>query len=186
MHKIFCFKLTQRSLIRWVYLQFCVTDSWWHCVSGRCSGETHAGCSRVPSSLGCTCTPRRRRCTGLRCDSYTSWDNRGPSAQRDRLHQRVHRQFNSGSHSHIRWTTPHWQHELVQGIQCHLHFPQAFRLWYMNSHMCSREDVLKESIITIRYKVFLLVAVKVIKRYTSISNTVIAQSSPNDLWPTVL
>lgn len=55
------------------------------------AGETHAECSKVQSSQGCTCTPRRRHCTGLRCDSYTNWDNRGPSAQRDRLCQRVQR-----------------------------------------------------------------------------------------------
>lgn len=72
-------------------LQFYITNSRWHCASARWSGETHAECSKVQSSQGCTCTPRRRHCTGLRCDSYTNWDNRGPSAQRDRLCQRVQR-----------------------------------------------------------------------------------------------
>lgn len=151
--KCCCFKLTQRSLKRWVFLQFCVTDSWWHCVSGRCSGETHAGCSRVQSSQGCTCTPRRRRCTGLRCDSYTSWDNRGPSAQRDRLHQRVHRHSSTQDRTatsdellHI-VNTSLWEFSVIFTSHRHLD-------WYMTSHMCSREDVLKESIITIKYKVF--------------------------------
>lgn len=63
---------------------------WWtacrgHCASTNWMWETHAVCSRVQSSRGCTCTPHHRHCTGLRCDSYTSSDNLGPSVQKDRL-----------------------------------------------------------------------------------------------------
>ena len=56
----------------------------------------------------------------------------------------------------------HRQHMLMQQIQCHFYSPQAFRLWYMSSHMCSTEDVIV--IISIRCKVFLFRAVKVIKK----------------------
>lgn len=75
-------------------LQSCLTASRCHCVSVSRAGETHAVCSRVRSSRGCTCT-----CTGLRCDSYTSWDNRGPSAQTNRL-QTPERQSSSRSRTH--------------------------------------------------------------------------------------
>lgn len=65
-------------------------------------------CSRVRSIRGCTCTPRRRHCTGLRCDSYTSWDNQGPSAQRDRLQMP---ETQSGS----------WSHTLPHRLHCPMH-----------------------------------------------------------------
>lgn len=82
-----------------LYLQhFCWTACRWHCASTNWIWETHAVCSRVQSSQGCTCTPHRRHCTGLRCDSYTSSDNQGPSAQMDRL-QTPETQSNSWSHT---------------------------------------------------------------------------------------
>lgn len=77
-------------------MQFCGAASRCHCVSISEAG-THAVCSRVRSSPGCTCTPHRRHCTGHRCDSYTSWDNQDPSVQRDTL-QMPERQSAAGSH----------------------------------------------------------------------------------------
>lgn len=78
-------------------MQFCILTSRCPCVFIECK-RTHSVCSRDQSSRGCTCTPHHRGCTGLRCDSCTSWDSQGPSAQRDRL-QMSETEWSSWSHT---------------------------------------------------------------------------------------
>lgn len=45
----------------------------------------YSECSRAPSSLGCTCIPRRRRCRRPRCGSCMCGCSSGPSAPGDKL-----------------------------------------------------------------------------------------------------
>lgn len=50
---------------------------------------TYVECSRVRSSLGCTCIRHRRRCSRPRCDSYTYGCSWVPTDQVDKLQRQA-------------------------------------------------------------------------------------------------
>lgn len=97
--------------------------------------ETHAACSRVQSSRGCTCTPHRRHCTGLRCDSYTSSDNQGPSAQMYRL-QTPETQSNSGcsTHAYVQHMTRMVRRKCLNARHAYTHLFSLSSLCNRNTH----------------------------------------------------